>query len=289
MFGYSLAIGCALCWAISIIMFRFVSSSISPASLNLLKNLTGFALMIPTAIATDGLSIDIATDDWLILFISGGVGIGIADALVLKALEQLGASRLAILECLYSPFVITLSMLFLGERFNMLSGFGAGLVLLGIAIAALSKTPKDSEFQKQGFLWGGLGLFLMAIGIVLFKPLLAVVPLFWLITIRLFAGCIMSFFYWIITTNTRRELSSIKSLPNKPLTAAACVMSTYIAMMMWVAAFGYNEAMTTAVLNQTSTFFTVLLAALILKEKLTTPKIIATMTAASGAILIAVS
>jgi drug/metabolite transporter (DMT)-like permease len=56
-------------------------------------------------------------------------------------------------------------------------------------------------------------------------------------------------------------------------------------MILWIAGYKYNDATVTAVLNQTATLFTVLFAALFLKEKLTTKILFATGIAVAGVLL----
>ena len=48
-------------------------------------------------------------DDYLLVLVSGALGIGIADTLFFKCLNTLGAGLTAIIDCLYSPFTIGLS------------------------------------------------------------------------------------------------------------------------------------------------------------------------------------
>ena len=40
------------------------------------------------------------------MVVSGALGIGVADTMFFECLERLGASKTAVVECLYSPVVI---------------------------------------------------------------------------------------------------------------------------------------------------------------------------------------
>ncbi len=77
----------------------------------------------------------------------------------------------------------------------------------------------------------------------------------------------------------------LRHFPQKGLVLLAAFFSSYLAMMLWIAAFKWTKVSVAAVLNQTTTFFTVLLAAWLLRERLTGPKIAATTTAVVGVLL----
>jgi drug/metabolite transporter (DMT)-like permease len=57
-------------------------------------------------------------------------------------------------------------------------------------------------------------------------------------------------------------------------------------MTLWVAAFKYTSVNSAAILNQTSTIFIVILAAIFLKERFTRRLFIATILAIAGSILV---
>ena len=63
-------------------------------------------------------------------------------------------------------------------------------------------------------------------------------------------------------------------------------MGTYIAMIFWIAGFKFGEASITAILNQTATIFTVLLAGLVLKETLSRSHLIGAAAAFCGCVLV---
>lgn len=60
----------------------------------------------------------------------------------------------------------------------------------------------------------------------------------------------------------------------------------FLSMQLWVAGFKYAKASIAAVLNQTSSLFIVLLAALFLGEKLTPMKIAAVILGFAGSVLV---
>jgi drug/metabolite transporter (DMT)-like permease len=256
--------------------------------MNLLKNSVSLFLLIPTLYFVEGsFSLAIERTDLFLLIFSGALGIGVADACVLKSLGQIGATRLAIVETCYSPMIVLLSIFYLGEQFTLQRGLGMALVVGALILVNVQKIPSSEHVQRIGIFWGTFGIFAMAIGIVLVKPVFDNVALFWVITIRVAAGVIASIFVWLASTNFRQELKLLLRAPKKVHLGVACVLSTYISMIMWVGGFKFNDAIVTAVLNQMTTVFTVLLAAVVLHERLTPIKIIGTILAMTGAFLVA--
>ena len=155
--------------------------------------------------------------------------------MVLKALKDIGAARVAIVECTYSPFVILLSLMFLGETLNSARMIGCALVVAALLCASVRPNAAaraaagDTLGRRQlaaGMCWELLGLFTMAVGIVMTKPIFAVVPLFWVIVIRMSAGVLASgvLFAFLPKNSLLRELGQTQ---RKGLLAFACVLSTY--------------------------------------------------------------
>jgi drug/metabolite transporter (DMT)-like permease len=285
-FGSTLAIACAFTWSLSVILFKKAGDDLHPVFLNLMKNGLGFFLMVPTAyVASGALPPDLATGDVAILVVSGLLGIGIADALVLKSLKLVGATRMAIVECTYSPFIIALSLLFLGESMSTARLVGTALVLAAILCVSLKREPRAPDRTAFGMLVGVLGIFSMAAGVVLFKPIIGRVPLMWLIAIRLGAGFVASVVLAAALCDRRREWAALRATSRKDILLFACVLSTYVSMIMWVAGYRYNDAVITAVLNQTSTVFTVALATVFLRERFTPLKAAGTALAFGGVLL----
>ena len=293
MFGIFIALSCAFVWSVSLILLKMSSNNVPGQVLNLGKNTLGLILLLPTAYFVEGPLPSIENRDLLALLTSGFVGIGIADALTLLSMKHLKAGEFAILECLLAPCIITLSVIFLGETIETRELLGAICVGLGLMLTIeLNQNENiDNSLQSEkkpllGIVLMSLGLFTMAGGILIVDPTYERVPLFWIIALRMCAGVVGSIMVFSIFPNRRKAMNSLLDTKNKFTLISGFVFSAYISISLWVAGFKFNDASIAAVLNQTSTFFTLILAALILKEKLTTKKIIATIVATLGVILI---
>lgn len=290
--GEALGLGCALSWAIAVVLFKKYSGNVHATFLNVYKNGVSLLLLVPTAYFVNGtVWVETPTKELLILMGSGLLGIGISDVMFLWALNILGASRMAIVDCLYSPCVIILSFLFLGEQLTTQQLIGAAMV-----VGAVFLVNQDTSSERQarpknlflGFVVAAASVMGMGAGMVMVKPLFDHVPLFWVIEIRLIAGFIGSVIIFFGMRNTRTALTSFTINKHKmPITIAA-VFATYISMICWVGGFKHLDASIAAVLNQTTTVITVILAAVFLKDRLTPLKILATGVAVIGVLIITV-
>jgi drug/metabolite transporter (DMT)-like permease len=67
----------------------------------------------------------------------------------------------------------------------------------------------------------------------------------------------------------------------------ASIVGNYLAMLAWLAGYKYTLVSVAAILNQLSTIFTFILAAIFLKEPVTIPRVISIFLAICGALLTA--
>ena len=292
MLGVIIALACALCWSVSLILLKIAGTQVHPIILNLGKNILGLVLLVPTAFLIDG-AIDPSwpRKDLSLLLVSGFVGIGIADALTLRSMNYLNATKIAILECLFAPFIWILSLLFLNESIALIQFGGAALIAASVLLVTpLRRQRLQDKAEEPQAGWGSFlmisGLFTMAIGIIMIKPVYQTIPLFWIITIRMLAGVAGSVFVLLFYRDRRLMLKTLLTSTNKPLVIASFVTSSYLAISLWIAGYKYLEATIAAILNQTSTIFTVILAVMVLGERLSQRKVWATILATAGVIII---
>jgi drug/metabolite transporter (DMT)-like permease len=189
--GEAAALLTAVAWAVAVILFRRSGERVHPLGLNFFKSTLAAVLFVPTIYFAGGTLLSAAPRrDYLVLLASGALGIGVGDTFFFFSLNSLGAGRIAIVECLYSPFVIGLAALWLGERLSGLQAIGASLVLSAVFAVAREgrRAPDERRSILRGVLFGALGLAAMAVGIVMVKPLLERSPILWVTEIRLFGG-----------------------------------------------------------------------------------------------------
>lgn len=287
--GEIFSLSTALLWAIAVILFRKSGEKVHPIALNLFKNSLAMILILPTMwLVGQTLFLRAPISEYMLLMASGAIGIAIGDTLFFKSLNQIGAGLTAIVVCLYSPFIIGLSMLFLGDRLTTVQMIGAVMV-----VAAVLSTMKRGAAAKvsrgdllRGILWGVMATVCMAVGIVMIKPLLTRSPLFWATEVRLLGAVPALALILAFHPLRRRVVSSLNSPGSWRYTISGSVVGAYGAMVIWLAGMKYAPVSIASALNQTSNVFVVILASVFLREPLTPRRIGAISLAFIGALLV---
>ncbi|HCY85547.1 MAG TPA: EamA family transporter [Desulfobacteraceae bacterium] len=306
MLGSVFALSSAFFWALAVILFKKAGNTFSPISLNIYKSVVAFVLIgITMVILGIPFFPDVGFRAWGLLILSGFVGITLADICFFTALNRLGAGMVAVVECLYLPNVLLFSFLLLDERLGTMGIIGSMLVLCAVAVGSLSPEelnpgelkpdelkpggendgPQLRDSRLSGIIAGILAMIFLALGIVMIKDVLEQTDVFWATLVRVTSGCItlsaIVFFH-----PRRRQYISEFTFSRSLLTALpASVIGNYVALLFWVAGMKYTTASRAGTLNQMSTIFIFIMAAILLKERITKQKLIAICMAVTGAYL----
>ncbi len=289
--GELLSIGSAATWAVGVILYRQLGARLPPLTLNFLKNSLVFVLVLAAIGVVHGLAPPAFRWDHLLLALaSGAIGIAIADTLYLRALNELGAGRMGVIGNLYSPLVVVMSVVFLGESLGPLQMLGFGLVMAGVALVAHPAPPEpDAPADTAGadgaallpapaaataaprtlraVALGVLAIALMAVAIVMVKRVLEAQPVLWVTGVRM-AGALAGL---VLIAALRGELRLLRppagGLDWRRLVIAA-VVGQFLSMVFWLGGYKYTQASVAAILNETSSVFILLLAWLWLGERM---------------------
>jgi drug/metabolite transporter (DMT)-like permease len=287
LWGELFALLSAAAWAVGVILYRKLGAQLAPLTLNFLKNALVLAMLVPAIVFFHGLDVpDFTAWEVALALASGVIGIGIADTLYFRALNELGAGRMGILGNAYSPFVLLLGFVFLGERLGGMQWIGFALVTAGVLLASWPRrggvaalplpgapatdgvaADASSAHPWRGLLIGLSSVLLMAIAIVLAKRVLEAQPLLWVTGVRML-GALGGM---VAIALVRGEMARLRPPPGLrwwPLVRAAFV-GQFLAMLLWLAGYKYTLASIAAVLNETASIFILVLAAWWLKEPLT--------------------
>jgi drug/metabolite transporter (DMT)-like permease len=288
-FGETLALTTAVLWSVAVILFKKSGETVDPLGLNLFKNTLTLLLIPPTMLVFDqGFFLSVPYQDYLLLMLSGMLGIGIADTLFFMSLNLLGAARSAIVDCLYSPVIILLSIFWLGERLTIFQA--AGVVLILSAVLAIGREKGLIEITRRqliiGILLGASAMFTMGVSIVMIKPLLERSPVLWVIEIRLIGAAVSLFAVLPFHPRSRKVVHSIMEAKSWKYMIPGSILGTYLALVFWIGGMKYAPASVASALNQTSNIFIFVLAALFLKERITPYKIAGIIMAVAGVFLV---
>jgi drug/metabolite transporter (DMT)-like permease len=289
--GELLALLTALIWAAAVILLKRSGESVPPFALNLFRVTVSSVLLLPTAFLAGQASVTSASlSDILLLVASGAIGVAISDTLFHASLNRIGAGISAIIDCLYSPLTVLLAFLALNERLSTLQLVGLALVLGGVFAAARHEPPHGVAPRQVavGVVWGVLAMVALAVGIVIAKPVLDRSTLLWAATVRQ-VGCLAVMLPVALLSRRRAQIlgalrpSSVwlHSLPG-------AVLGSYLGLICWIGGLKYTKVGVAAILNQSSTIYILILAAIFLKEPFTRRKLVASLVALAGIILVTV-
>lgn len=296
--GALASVSTALVWASSVILFTRSGEHVGPYALNLFKNLISLPLFAFTLWwSGEGAGEVLSRDTWVFLG-SGALGIGVADVLFFAGLNRLGAGRIAIVDCLYSPSVVLFAFLYLGESLSPLHALGAVLVLSAVVLGAREEPSSTGASSTSaagradlalvsGLLFGGGAVVLMAAAIVWVKPVLVRHSVVWAVTARMVGGVLLQLLPLAFLPSLRAEVAcAFRPHPGQRFAIPGAILGTYFALLLWIYGFKYTSAGIAGILNQTSTLFVVLLATVFLGERLTPRRALAVGLAFAGILLV---
>lgn len=286
--GEFLALGCAFIWALAVILFRRTNNVLPPFETNLFKIVLGFVLIWPTLFLVEGFAVpsysllEIAT-----VLLSGYLGIAVADTWYLRSLHLVGASRMGIISSLLSPFIILLSVLFLGETLNAWQLSGFALVMAGLLLVTWQANREQvaADDLKKGMFYGVASIFLMAVGVVMIKEILETRSFMWTVQMRMIGGIAGMLIYVAV----RGRFGLIMQRYRQPLPwgliVTASFLGSYLSMMMWLYSYKLIPASVSSVLNQSTNAWMVLLAWLVLHEYVGMRKIYGLLLTTAGVLV----
>ncbi|MBW2459443.1 MAG: DMT family transporter, partial [Deltaproteobacteria bacterium] len=133
---------------------------------------------------------------------------------------------------------------------------------------------------------GFTGIVTMALGVVIAKPLLERGSLVEVTTVRLIGGVGGQLLWMGLVPSQRSSLTVFIPSATWRTLLPASVLGSYVAMLLWLGGFKWATASTASVLNQMSTVFTIILAGVFLRERITWRRGVGAAAAVGGALLV---
>jgi len=288
--GKIMALLCAMVWAGAVILFKLAGDRIRPLALNLYKTALTVTLLFPLLLLLRIPLIPAGMPGkyWLAVMASGILGIAISDTLFFACLNRLGAGMTAIVDALYAPFVMTATWLFLLQKPRLEQICGALLVIAAVLTVAYRKSgsPLPTRRVMSGIFFGVAAMAIMAISIVLMQPVLSGAPVFWVTELRMLAALAVLLVMFAWQKDRRQMLAPLWQKGSRHYAFWGALLGNLLSMTLWVGAFKFTAVNSAAVLNQTNTVFVVVLASVFLKETFTRRRLLATVLAVAGSLLV---
>jgi drug/metabolite transporter (DMT)-like permease len=259
--GEFAALTAALIWAIASIIYTGVGRQVSPLSLNVTKGWIAIVFLLITLLLQGQPIPDISPTSWILLLLSGILGIAFGDTAYFNTLNCIGARRTLVLETLSPSLSALLALIFLQESLSLSAWWGIGLTLVGVIWVVIERVPQphaQTHFRPlRGLFFGVLAALGQSGGAVLSRAALAetdVDPL-WSTLIRL-VGCTIVLLLWIVLKKQSHNL--LKPLQSRQLlnvVIGTAFVSTYLGIWLQQTALKYAATGIAQALTNTSPLF----------------------------------
>ena len=299
-YGILFALFASILWSITVTIIKPITNHISPFLINPIKNSIGLILFCISFIIFNipfwyG---HLYNYEYVIILISGILGMVLGDTIFIYALNKIGANRVAIVDSFSPLFIYSYSILLLpNQSLTFIQIIGFLVTISGLLILTYEHDYGDINYKVKRF---GILLVLGAmactsLGVVYLKivlnrihePGISGIKLnLWITAFRLIPGVILSWIIFLFQKNKHQLLSPLKEKSNyKPLIIAS-ILGPFLALGCWILGYGFIEKPSVvSIIGQTSVVFIVILSWLFLKEKLTGLRILSTSFVFIGVIL----
>ena len=283
------AILTAICWSCGVICFDIAGRVLNSLQISLLKNIVGVLGFIGFLLLQGDPFPLFDQHDYFILVVSGFIGVALGDLLFLASLRRIGSSLSAIISTSYSVSIFILAYIMYQEVISVFAYFGGVMVISGVIVGTRespeNRTPRDIYI---GAFYGFLAHFFTAYSVLLLRPVMESHPVVPIALVRFTTGIIFSAAA-IIYLNGYSELreTMAKGFGHVYLLAGS-FLGTFLSVIFWLSGYKYTLAGRAAIYNQLSTIFIIILAAIFLKEVMTTKKWAAVSLALGGAFIVSI-
>lgn len=293
--GFGLAIGAAVCSAVSNLAVRKGTEHGRTYDAVLVVAVSNVAILLPIAAAVYYPDYGLTRTSLLSFVVAGVLGTLIGRALMFTSIDRIGASRTAPIIASWALISTVLGVIFLDETLSLTHGVGVVLVVTGIAVIAWKTSNDNPEDLSRRELLVGLSIPFLAAVAVGWEPIFANVgfdegtPALVGLVIKSIAATIGigGYLWW------RGQLPTPSALDtaNTRWFVVAGVTNTLFLL-------GYYVALTIAPVNVvsplvvTNTLFVVVLSALFMPERLERVSwqiVAAALVVVTGVVLITVS
>jgi DME family drug/metabolite transporter len=157
MIGELAALGAAISWTISAMLYGKALQQTKPISANIVRlSCTGAFLLIFLVVAAGfGVLTNLRLDIAALAAISGIIGLGLGDTLYMVSLKLIGVARAVPITCTYPLFNLLWAVFFIGEKVTLPLVLGAVIIFLGIWLLSHEKENSDVRGQSK-FLFKGV-------------------------------------------------------------------------------------------------------------------------------------
>jgi DME family drug/metabolite transporter len=165
MLGELAALGAALSWTVSAVLYKEALEKTKPISANIVRLASTSAILI-TFTFTIGkfwILMDLPLEAVIMACISGIIGLGFGDTLYMKSLKLVGVARAVPITCTYPLFSLIWAMFLANETITMPIVLGAFAIVFGIWLLSQREKGGINTLEKKTLVIGVVLALLTAI------------------------------------------------------------------------------------------------------------------------------
>ncbi|WP_241973821.1 DMT family transporter [Aliidiomarina iranensis] len=169
LFGQLAALTAAFCWALATLMYSRSSHHLSSAQLNLVKGMVASPLLLLGMwLFADTNMLQWQSTPFLLLLLSGVIGITVGDTCYFSALRRLGPAHTILFEYLAPPFAALIAWLVLSERMSLMEVVAAVIVISGVLLVLTERQPVAGiKLSRSGLMFAVAAALCQAVGLVM--------------------------------------------------------------------------------------------------------------------------
>lgn len=292
--GEMAALGAALIWSCSMSIFSVFGRTFPSQTLNLYKNLVAASCLILAALIIRPPTPAHAFT-FVMLGLSGIIGLSLGDTALFAALKRLGAQMTSASQCLAPPMAALIAALFLGETLSpqellglfITAGAVGALVFFGgrHRISIETASPKT---LLSGFLFALLAATCQAAGIVIQRQALQDTDVIYGTLMRVAPAILVLV---TISYAARAPVSMRGIFANRRqaiFITCAAFAGTFLGLVLLSVGAKYTKAGIAAALTSTYPIWIIPIARFVLKEKISWQSAFFTCVAVGGIILMVI-
>lgn len=172
------ALGAALLWAATSMIFAKVTVKIGSVQANISRMIVGIILFV-ISIIVFRLPLDLSRTQIQFLFLSAMLGLVFGDTFLFKAFQTIGARLSMLIMSLAPAIAAILAYLFLGETLSIWGIFGIFITLCGVSLVVFERTGPVPAYTltKIGVIYALLGALGQGSGLIFAKMAFAEGPI----------------------------------------------------------------------------------------------------------------
>jgi len=165
-YGELAALATAFFWTVTALSFEIAGKRVGTLSLNLIRLCMGFVFLTIFLTVTRGAPLPpgATAHNWIWLALSGVIGFTIGDLLLFKSFILIGARVSMLIMALVPPITALIGWIIMGETLSHANLLGMALVIGGISLVVLERSPDRSRVVFSRPMRGVLAAFGGAVG-----------------------------------------------------------------------------------------------------------------------------